>query len=157
MIEKIFNSRKLNYSSNLNEENLKQKIEDLFNQSDLGFVGKFRNQNEFKVYDQWTYITWYIPNFKRKTAYINGQIIKSGNGTLLKLNIKPNPVIAILPIFTVLIGIISIMMAESNIKTLIFGLIIIAIGVLFYLLGMFLTHRIQSNFKKYFELKMVKI
>lgn len=39
----------------------------------------------------------YMPNFKRKTAYLYGEIIKSGSGPLLKLNIKPNPVITIFP------------------------------------------------------------
>jgi hypothetical protein len=41
MIEKILNTKKINYSSNLNEDNLKQKIEDIFQQSNLSFVGKF--------------------------------------------------------------------------------------------------------------------
>ena len=96
-----------------------------------------------------------MPNFKRKTAYLYGEIIKSGKGTLLKLNIKPNPVIAIFPILTILIGIITIIIAESNNKTLIFGLIIIAVGILFYLFGMFLTSRLRNNFKKYLDLKKV--
>jgi hypothetical protein len=155
MIEKILNTRNINYSSNLNGDTLKQKIEDVFKQSNLSFVGKFTSQNEFETYDKWTYITWYVPNFKRKTAYLYGEIIKSGKGTLLKLNIKPNPVIAIFPILTILIGIITIIIAESNNKTLIFGLIIFAVGILFYLFGMFLTSRLRHNFKKYLDLPKV--
>ena len=155
MIEKILNTKKINYSSNLNEDNLKQKIEDIFQQSNLSFVGKFTSPNEFAAYDIWTYIAWYIPNFKRKTAYLYGEIIKSGKGTLLKLNIKPNPVIAIFPILTILIGIITIIIAESNNKTLIFGLIIIAVGILSYLFGMFLTSRLRNNFNKYLDLKKI--
>ena len=155
MIDKILNTKNISYSSNLNGDNLRQKIEDIFKQSNLSFVGKFTSQNEFETYDKWTYITWYVPNFKRKTAYLYGEIIKSGKGTLLKLNIKPNPVIAIFPILTILIGIITIIIAESNNKTLIFGLIIIAVGILFYLFGMFLTSRLRNNFKKYLDLKKV--
>ena len=155
MIDKILNTKNINYSSNLNGDKLRQKIEDIFKQSNLSFVGKFTSQNEFETYDKWTYITWYVPNFKRKTAYLYGEIIKSGKGTLLKLNIKPNPVIAIFPILTILIGIITIIIAESNNKTLIFGLIIIAVGILFYLFGMFLTSRLRNNFKKYLDLKKV--
>ena len=155
MIEKILNTININYSSNLNGDTLKQKIEDVFKQSNLSFVGKFTSQNEFETYDKWTYITWYVPNFKRKTAYLYGEIIKSGKGTLLKLNIKPNPVIAIFPILTILIGIITIIIAESNNKTLIFGLIIFAVGILFYLFGMFLTSRLRHNFKKYLDLQKV--
>lgn len=155
MIEKILNSKKINYSSNLNGDNLRQKIEDIFKQSNLRFVGKFTSQNEFETYDKWTYITWYVPNFKRKTAYLYGEIIKSGKGTLIKLNIKPNPVIAIFPILTLLIGIFTIIVAESNDKSLNFGLIIIAVGIFFYLLGMFLRNRLRNNFKKHLDLKRV--
>ncbi len=158
MIEKILNTKKINYSSNLNGDNLKQKIEGIFEQSNLSFVGKFTSQNEFTAYDKWTYITWYVPNFRRKTAYLKGKIIKSGKGTLIKLNIKPNPVISIFPILTLIIGIITIIVAESNNEnneTLIFGLIIIAVGILFYLFGIFLRNRLRNNFKKYLDLKMV--
>ena len=155
MIEKILNIKNINYSSNLNGDNLRQKIEDVFKQSNLSFVGKFTSQYEFETYDKWTYIKWYVPHFKRKTAYLYGEIIKSGKGTLLMLNIKPNPVIAIFPIPTILIGIITLIVADSSNKTLIFGLIIIAVGILFYLFGMFITSRLRNNFKKYFDLKKV--
>ena len=158
MTEKILNTKIINYSSNLNGDSLKQKIEDIFAQSNLSFVGEFTLQNEFAAYDKWTYITWYLSNFKRKTAYLKGKIIKSGEGTLIKLIIKPNPVISIFPILAVLIGIISIIVAElnnKNDKTLIFGLIIIAVGILFYLLGMFLRNRLLNNFKKNLDLQKV--
>jgi hypothetical protein len=155
MIEKILNTKKINYSSNLSGDNLRQKIENIFTQSNLSFAGKFTSQNEFETYDKWTYITWYLPNFKRKTAYLYGEIIKSEKGTLIKLHIKPNPVIAIFPILAILIGIITIIVAESNNKTLIFGLIIIAVGILFYLFGMFLTSRLRNNFKKFLDLQKV--
>jgi hypothetical protein len=155
MIKKILNTKNINYSSNLNGDSLRQIIEDVFKQSDLSFVGKFTSQYEFETYDKWTYIKWYVPHFKRKTAYLYGEIIKSGKGTLLMLNIKPNPVIAIFPIPTILIGIITLIVADSSNKTLIFGLIIIAVGILFYLFGMFITSRLRNNFKKYFDLKKV--
>src|SRR5690606_39701778 len=61
-----------------------------------------------------TYIKWYVPNFKRRTAYLYGKIIKSGKDTLINLKIKPNPVVAIFPILTVLIGLIFIIIAELN-------------------------------------------
>lgn len=155
MIEKILNTKNMNYSSNLNGDNLRQKIEDVFKQNNLSFVGKFTSENEFETYDKWTYIKWYVPNFKRKTAYLYGEIIKSGKGTLLKLNIKPNPVVAIFPILTVLIGLIFIIIAGLNNETSIFGIIVIAVGILFYLFGIFLTSRLRNNFKKYLDLKKV--
>lgn len=153
MIAKILNTKIIKYSSNLNSDNLKQKIEDTFKQSNLSFVGSFTGQNEFSAYDKWTYIKWYVPNFKRKTAYLKGEILKSGKGTLIKLNIKPNPVLSIFPILTILIGIITIIMAKLNNETLVFGLIIIAVGVLFYLFGMLLNNRLQNNFKNHLDLQ----
>ena len=155
MIDKILNTKNINYSSNLNGDNLRQKIEDIFKQSNLSFVGKFTSQDEFETYDKWTYIKWYVPNFKRRTAYLYGKIKKSGKVTLINLKIKPNPVVAIFPILTVLIGLIFIIIAESNNETSIFGLIVIAVGILFYLFGMFLTSRLRNNFKKYLDLQKV--
>lgn len=155
MIEKILNIKNINYSSNLNGDNLRQRIEDIFKESNLSFVGKFTSQSEFATYDKWTFITWYVPNFKRKTSYLYGEIIKSGKGTLLKLKIKPNPVIGIFPILTILIGVITSIVAVSNNKTVFFGLIIIAVGVLFYLFGRFLTSRLRDNFNKYLDLKKI--
>jgi len=62
-------------------------------------------------------------------------------------------VLSIFPILTILIGIITIIVAKLNNETLVFGLIIIAVGVLFYLFGMFLNNRLQNNFKNYLDLQ----
>ena len=159
MIEKILNNRKIIYSSNLTEDHLKAKIEDVFKRKTLDLVGKFTSQNKFAASDNWTYIKWYVPNFKRKTAYLKGEIIESENEeneTLIKLNIKPNPVISVFPIFLILIGTIIIAAAElnnENNKALIFGILVMTAGILYYLFGMFLTNRLQSNFKKYLDLQ----
>lgn len=151
MINKLLNTETINYTSNLNRDSLRQKIEGVFEQSNSSFVGKFTSPNDFEAYDKWTFFNWQVPNFKRKTAYLNGELIKSGDGTLLKLRFKPNPVIAIFPILSILIGLITIIVAMSNHKTLIFGFIIIAVGILFYLFGMFLRNRLQNNFMSYLE------
>ncbi len=155
IIEKLLNSSRIKYPSNLKGETLKQRIEDIFQKSNSGFVGKFINQDEFEAYDNWTYITWYVPNFKRKTAYLKGKIISSGKDTSIMLNTRPNPVISIFPVLTVFVGIITILAAKSyheDNKTFIFGLIIFAVGILFYLLGMFFQYRLRNNFKKAFDL-----
>ena len=80
-------------------------------------------------------------------------MLKKKKGTLIKLNIKPNPVISVFPVLTILIGIITIIIAKLNNETLVFGLIIIAVGVLFYLFGMLLNNRLQNNFKNYLDLQ----
>lgn len=155
MINKTLNTKTIQYSSGLTEALLKQKIEDIFKQSNLTFVGKFTSQNTFEAYDKWTYIKWYVPNFKRKTAYLNGEILASEKGSFIDLKSKPNPVIAIFPILTLLIGLITIVVAASNNTSLVFGGIIIAVGILFYLFGMFLRNRLQNNFKKHLDIEKV--
>ncbi|MEO8934268.1 MAG: hypothetical protein ABI295_08165 [Xanthomarina sp.] len=82
----------------MNVAHLKQKIEAIFEPSDISFVGKIINENAFKADDKWTYIKKYVPNFKRKTAYLKGEIRASRIDTSLKLNMMPNPIIAIFPI-----------------------------------------------------------
>jgi hypothetical protein len=154
MIDKILNTKNINYSSSLNGENLRQKIEGIFKQSNLNFVGKFTSQDEFETYDKWTYIKWLVPNFKRRTAYLYGKIIKSGEDTLISLKIKPNPVVAIFPILTVFIGLIFVVIRAYK-GASILGLILIVVGIIFYLFGMFLTSRLQNNFEKYLDLQKV--
>ncbi|TXE07694.1 hypothetical protein ES711_09620 [Gelidibacter salicanalis] len=151
MMDKLFNIDKTKYASNLIGDQLRQHIEEVFGRSGLNFVGKFTGANEFAVYDKWTYITWNVPNFKRKSAYLTGKLIASGKGTLIKLDLKPNPVISVFPIITVLLGVISIIIAQStnqNDSVIIFGLISVVVGCLFYLLGMFFRNRLKNNFKK---------
>lgn len=158
MIEEILNIKNSIYSSNLNEEHLKNKIEDIFEQKTLNLTGKFTNQTQFTAFDKWTYIKWYVPNFRRNTAYLKGEILKSEKGSLIKLNMKPNPVISIFPIFSVFIGVILLIITASNKendRSLIIGLIIIGVGILYYLFGMYLRNRLQNNFDKYLDFQKV--
>ncbi len=158
MIEKILNTQKINYSSNLNGDNLKQKIEDIFKQSTLSLVGEFTSQNEFAAFDKWSIITLYVPNLKRKTAYLKGKILKSENGTLIKLNFRPNTVLSVFPILSVLIGLIIIIVAKlnnENTQFLILGLIFVLAGILYYSIGIFSRNRLRNNFEKYLDLQKV--
>ena len=50
MIDNILNTKKINYSSNLNGENLLQKIGGIFEKNDSSFFGKFTAQNKFEIY-----------------------------------------------------------------------------------------------------------
>ena len=135
----------------MNEDHLKQKIEDLFKQNSLSFDGKFINKNEFSAYDKWSIVSWYIPNFKRKSAYLKGDILKSEKGTLINLNLRPNTLLSVFPILFVLIGIVTIILAESNNKNtqfLIIGSVFVLVGVFYYLIGMFSINRLRNNFEK---------
>ena len=108
MIDKILNIRTKNYFSDLSADNLKQQIKTIFQQNNMAFAGKFVDENEFVAYDRWNYITWPVPNFKRKTAYLKGNITQTETGTSINLSTKPHPLITIFPLFFLLIGIIFI-------------------------------------------------
>ena len=158
MIGKILNAKKVSYPSNFDSDDLKKKINTIFALNEISFVGKFTSQNEFSAYDRWTYIKWYLPNLKRKTAYLEGEVVKADKGSLLTLIINPNPVLSFFSLAILLIGIIAIIAAESynlsyNNKALFFGLIITAIGISLYVLGMLLRNRLLYNFKKHLDIQ----
>lgn len=51
MIKPILNTKTIQYSSDVKETLLKQKIEDLFTQGNLTFVGKFTGETTFETYN----------------------------------------------------------------------------------------------------------
>ena len=158
MIDKTLNSKKTSYSSNVNEDNLKKKIKNIFEQRTLNVAGKFISLNEFAAYDTWTIIGWSLPNFKRKSGYLKGRIIKSGKETLIKLNSKLNSILSIFAILSVFIGIITTIAAELNKENnqfLSIGLIFITLGTVSYPIGIFLRNRLRNNFEKYLDLQKV--
>lgn len=57
-------------------------MEDIFEQKSLSFIGKFTSQNEFTVYDQKNFITWYVPNLIRKTNNYTGKIRQAKKKTV---------------------------------------------------------------------------
>ena len=81
MIQKLLNTEELSYSSNLNIEYLKNKIENLFEQPTLRVAGKLTNEDEFTVYDKTIVVGWNMPSVKRKAAYLYGKITKGEKGT----------------------------------------------------------------------------
>tara|TARA_R110002012_G_scaffold206357_4_gene376249 strand:+ start:1408 stop:1884 length:477 start_codon:yes stop_codon:yes gene_type:complete len=158
MIDILMNAKKIKYSSNRNVDSLKHKIEERFDQSPSTFVGSFINQNEFAAYDKWSVIAWYVPNFKRKSAYLKGEILKSEKGTLLNLSMKPNTMLSVSPILSVLFGIILIIATNENTdnsRFLFIGLFFILIGVLYYAFGIYSRNRLQNNFDKNLDLQKV--
>ncbi|GHA31788.1 hypothetical protein GCM10007103_11790 [Salinimicrobium marinum] len=138
----------------MNGDNLKQKIESVFTQSTLSMGGKFTSQNEFIAFDKWSVMSWYVSNFKRKSAYLKGKIIESDKGTLVKLNFKPNTMLSVFPILSVLIGIITMIIAEST-QFLIIGSIFILVGIFYYSMGIFSRNRLQNIFEKSIDVQIV--
>lgn len=159
MIQKILNTEEVNYSSNLNEENLKKRIEDLFGQGTLRLAGNLTSENEFIVYDKLVVIGWNMPNLRRKSAYLTGKITQGKKGTSIKLKVNPN---SILPIFAILatlsgviITLITISITEYDKYFLIFGLVLIALGVIYYPISTLLRNRLRNKVAKYLDLKKV--
>ncbi|MDT0295108.1 hypothetical protein ACFQ3R_04675 [Mesonia ostreae] len=152
-MDRILNTRSTMYSSSLSDTDLRDALEKLFKEKKLKFIGKFKSLYEFEAYDTWTYITWYVPNMRRQMAYLKGKIIKSEKGSILNLNLKPNPVIAIFPILLISIGIIISLIALFQNEISIFGMVLIAVGIVFYLFGVFLKNRLERNFQKHLDLQ----
>ncbi|MDO6739503.1 hypothetical protein [Wenyingzhuangia sp. 2_MG-2023] len=111
----------------MNEKNLKNNIENLFKKGNSNLIGKFTNRNEFTAYDKWTVIGWAMPNLKRKSAYLKGKIVKSEKGISLSLDFKPNTILSVFAIISILMGITSTIIAKTNNQYLIVGLILIAV------------------------------
>lgn len=158
MIKNILSTETITYASNLNEDQLKQKITEVFEQNNLSFVGKFISPQTFTAYDKWTIIAWYIPNFKRKSAYLKGNILKSGTGSLIHLEIKPNIMLSFAPIISVLVGIITLFtldMTKENMQFHITGIVFIVVGVLYYSFGLFSKNRLQRNFETHVDLQKI--
>lgn len=150
-METILSTKKIKYSSNLNGDVLKRKIEDIFEKGTLRLVGKFTSQNEFAAYDKWSVISWYLPNIKRKSAYLKGKILNSEKGTILKLNLRPNTFLSAFPVLSAFLGILIILLTnlnKQNTQSLIIGSVFILAGILYYAIGIFSRNRLQKNFEK---------
>lgn len=146
MKNKILNIKEESYSSKLGIDSLKNKIEKLYEQKNLRLGGRIINKNEFAIYDKLIVVGWNMPHLKRKSAYLKGEISVKEKGAVVKLTIKPNSILPIFAIFSILIGIIiTLLSTQEDMLYLIFGLTFIAVGVLFYPLSIFLRNRLQNK------------
>lgn len=149
MLKNIFNIGKKSYSSNLDENNLKEKLEKIFNQTALNIKGSFTNKNEFSAYDNRPILAWYMPNAKIKSAHLTGEIINSGEGSTISLKIKPNSMLSAFAISALTIGIlISGISYNKSFQFLIIGGIFIVVGLTYYAISLFLLKRMQRDFEK---------
>jgi hypothetical protein len=159
MIQNILNTEEINYLSNLNEEGLKKRIEDLFVQRTLRVEGKLTSENEFIAYDKWVVVGWNMPNMKRKAAYLKGEITKGEKGTLIKLKSKPNSVLPIFAILSTLIGVVITILALANSTGdkffLIIGFVFIILGIIYYPMSTLLKNRLRNKFVKYLDLEKI--
>ncbi len=156
MIQKILNTEETSYSSNLNIEHVKNRIEGLLEHKTLRISGKLTSKNEFTVYDKFNVIGWNMPNLRRKSAYIKGNLKQKETGTLIKLTAKPN---AILPIFAtlafvggVLIAFMALSIAKDDKFLLILGFTFVVFGIVYYPLSTFFRNRLRNKIVKYLGL-----
>ena len=159
MIQKILNIEEVSYSSNLNSEKLKKKIEDLFEQRTLRLAGKLTSKNEFTAYDKWIVIGWNMPYLKRKAAYLYGKITKGENGSLIKLKVKPNSILPGFAFISTLIGVLFTLKALLNTYDdkffLIIGSTFFVLGIIGYPMSTFLKNRLRNKVVKYLDLNKV--
>lgn len=152
----MLNIKEVSYSLNLKEESLIKKAEDLFEQKTLSFVGEFTNENEFRTYDKWNVVGWDMPNLKRKSAYLKGKIIKLEKGIRINISIKPNSIVSVFAIVSILMGVFFSILVEPNKENnhyLIVGVILIFMGIICCLSNLFLRNRLQKNFEECLGLK----
>lgn len=102
----------------ISADDLTEIIQQIFNKHHSDFNGNFTSKDEFAAQDTWTYMTWYVPNFKRQTAYLQGKILNSNSGSLLKVSSSPNPVLSFVSISTTIIGVFLLLFSldQSNMK-----------------------------------------
>ncbi|WP_421948687.1 hypothetical protein [Phaeodactylibacter xiamenensis] len=159
LIHGILNTQEVSYSSNLNKDRLKEKFDNLFEQKALIFKGKFTNNNEFVAYDKLNVIGWNMPNLRRKSAYLKGEITQKENRTLVKLVVKPNSLLPIFAILAILGGSIITILTLSNTENdkffSVFGLVLIGLGVIYYPVSSLLRNRLRNKIVEYLDLKKV--
>ena len=143
----------------MNEERLRKRIKDLFEQSSLRVKGRLINENEFSAYDKWNVIGWNMPNLKRKAAYLKGKITKGEKGTLIELIVKPNSMLPAFAIVSSLVGaVITILTLLNTIDYKFFlflGLAFIALGVIYYPMSILLKNRLRNQVVEYLDLDKV--
>ena len=159
MIRRILNIEETNYTTTLNLEGLRKKIEELFNQSTLNMEGKLIGENEFSAYDGWTVVGWNMPNLRRKAAYLKGKISKGEKETLINLKVKPNAVLPVFALLSALIGIVLTAMALSNQIGdqfyLFLGLAFLVLGIIYYPMSILVKNRLRNKVVKYLDLNKV--
>jgi hypothetical protein len=159
MIQKILNIEEACYSSNMNEESLKRKIEDLFEQRNLQVAGRITGDHEFTAYDERAVITWRMPNLKRKAAYLKGKITSGEKGTLIKLRVQPNSALPLFAFVSAIVGLVCTALVLSLAKDekflLIIGLVFIALGVIYYPISTLFKNRLRNKVVKHLGLSEV--
>ncbi len=155
----ILNTEEVVYASNLKSENLKEKINKLFNQNTaIPLVAKHSNDAEFTAYDKFVAINWSMPNLKRKSAYLKGQITESENGSLIKLKLSPNTFLPVFGFFATLGGIILTAMAilstaDLGNVVLFLGLTFTIVGLVYYTASTYFRNRLKNKIVDYLSLR----
>ena len=156
-IQRILNAEEANYTSNLNMENLKRKIEDLFNQKNQRLSGNLISENEFIAYDRLVVVAWSMPNLRRRSAYLKGRIVPTKNGVNIRLKVKPNPILPIFAVVSALSGVAMTLMhiiyTKDTMLFLIFGCVLIILGIVYYPLSTLLRNRLRNKVVNYLDLK----
>ena len=152
MIQKILNTEEVSYTSTLKTEHLRVRIENLFAQKTFHLAGKVTTENEFTASDNLIVIGWDMPNLRRKSAYLKGQLIQSEKGTLVKLQVTPNSILPMFAVVATLIGIVTTFLTLFNgtndVFSLSLGLVFIALGIIYFPVSTLLRNRLRNKLVK---------
>lgn len=159
MIKTLLNIEIIRYSSNLSQENVKKRINELFEQKNNNVLGKLTGDNQFVAHDKTDVIGWNMPYLKRKAAYIKGMIKKEENETLIELKIQPNLILSFFAVSSGAFGLILVGLfissALNSAFLLFIGLIFISLGLIYFPLNKILKNRLQRNFIDLLHLKKI--
>jgi len=153
----ILNTRKASYSSTLEKDRLIEKAKNLFDKETMNFKGKFTDKNKFVAYDRLNVVGWNMPNLRRKSAYLKGEITKAANGTMINLEVKPNSVLPIFAVTALFAGVAitttELLSTDNDQSLLLFGLTLIILGIIYYPASLLLRNRLLNRVVKCLDLQ----
>lgn len=160
MTKRLLNTEEASYTSSLDMERLKKRVAALFEHNSLRLAGRLRKDNAFTAHDQLTVVNWAMPNLRRKSAYLRGEMAATEQGTLIKLTINPNSILPISAVAAILIGMLNMIIALSNTAgdhnwLLLFGIVFLAIGIIYYPMSTLFRNRLRNKIVKHLDLQKV--
>ena len=159
LTQRLLNTQEVSYSSTLNTGELNQRLDDLFAQKTLSLAGRHTSDREFAAHDKLLVISLHVPYLSKRSAYLRGTISQGENGSLITLNVRPNPSLPVIAVAATLLGIFTTLTASSGTADGNFyfnlGLVFMALGSVYYPLSTLLRNRLRNKVVKYLGLSKV--
>lgn len=154
--QKILNIEETSYSSNLSPDIIKDKVKTLFDDKSAGVSGTVISENEFDAHENLNIVLWNMPNLKRKSAYLKGNISKVDNGSKITLKSMPNTNVmgfAFLAIITGIVLLVASLVLNYDTIFVILGIFFLLVGIIYYPINSALRNRLREKVVKYLDLQ----